>query len=41
MESSPTKMKERKAVDFGFDTMLYEDTTSVHSTNLVWNLDET
>lgn len=34
------EIKERKAVDFGFDTMQYEDTTLVHSTNLVWNLNK-
>lgn len=35
------KVKERKAVDFGFDTMQYEDPSSVHSTNLIWNLQDT
>jgi tRNA splicing endonuclease len=40
MQKIEPKIKQRKAVDFGFNIMQYEDPSSVHSTNLVWNLDE-
>lgn len=35
-----SQVKQRKAVDFGFDVMEYEDSSKVHSTNLVWKLDK-
>lgn len=38
MQKTQEESKTRKAKDFGFDLMEYEEAGNVHSTNLVWNL---
>jgi tRNA splicing endonuclease len=40
MEGENSKSKVRKAKDFGFDLMEYEDSGNIHSTNLIWKVSD-
>lgn len=40
MQTGPEGSNLRKAKDFGFDFMEYEDPSNLHSTNLIWRLSE-